>query len=127
MRRKIILIYLSIVLILIILFSYFFLFNIYGDEIRKSPSELFADPTSQMKIEVVPVNAFGWRALFRKSNSHFYIIEGNNLIEILSQDEKNGQMIIRSNGKPGKVGIKIKSEHSLLQNYIEFFILSLSA
>lgn len=127
MRRKIILIYLSLALILIVLFSYFFLYNIYGDEIRKTPSELFAEQTSQMKIEVVPVNAFGWRALFRKSNSHFYIIEGNNLIEIISKDEVNGQIKIRSNGNPGKVGIKIKSEHSLLPNYMEIFILPLSA
>lgn len=127
MRRNIILVYLLIVLIIIILFSYFFLYNIYGDEIRKSPPELFADPTLQMKIEVVPVNAFGLRALFRKSNSHFFIIEGNDLIELISIDNVNGMLIIQSNGKPGKVGIKIKSQYSLLPNYIEINILPLSA
>jgi hypothetical protein len=127
MRRNIILVYLSIILIIIILFSYFFLYNIYGDEIRKSPPKLFADSTLQMKIEVVPVNAFGWRALYRKSNSHFFIIEGNDLIELISIDNVNGLLIIQSNGKPGKVGIKIKSQYSLLPAYIEISILTLSA
>lgn len=127
MKRKIILVYLLIVLSIIILFTYFFLYNIYGDEIRKSPPELFADPTLQMKIEVVPVNTFGCRALFRKSNSHFFIIEGNDLIELISTDNDNGILIIQSNGKPGKVGIKIKSQYSLLPNYVEINILPLSA
>ena len=122
MRKKIITIYLLIFVLIILLLGYFFLYNIYGSEVRKTPENLFADPQSEMIIEVVPVNGLGSRAWFRTSSAKFEIIEGNNLIEVISLDEKNGQLKIRSLGEPGKVGIKIKSQHSLFPEYIEIEI-----
>lgn len=122
MRKKIIIIYLLIFVLIALLLGYFFLYNIYGSEVRKSYEYFFADPQSEMIIEVVPVNGLGSKAWFRSSSAKFEIIEGNDLIEIISKDESKGILKIRSLGEPGKVGIKIKSQHSLLPEYFEIQI-----
>lgn len=126
MRKNILSIYLLIFALIILLLGYFFLYNIYGSEVRKSSQFLFADPQSEMIIEVVPVNGLGSKAWFRKSSAKFEIIEGSNLIEVTYKDEPNGILKIRSLGEPGKVGIKIKSQHSLLPEYIEIQIVALT-
>lgn len=122
MRKKIIIIYLSLFVLIALLLGYFFLYNIYGSEVRKNNEFLFADPQSEMVIEVVPVNGLGSKAWFRISSAKFEIIEGNHLIEIINKDESKGILQIRSLGEPGKVGIKIKSQHSLFPEYIEIQI-----
>lgn len=122
MREKIIIIYLLILVLIILLFGYFFLYNIYGTEQKKSCEYLYADPQSEMTIEVIPVNGFGIKAWFRTTSAKFEIIEGSNLIEIISKDESKGILKIRSLGEPGKIGIKIKSEFSLFPEYIEIEI-----
>jgi hypothetical protein len=124
MRKKIITIYFLIFFLIVLLLGYFFLYNIYGSEVRKSSENLFADPQSEMTIEVIPVNALGSKAFFRTSSAKFEIIEGNDLIEIINKDESKGILKIRSSGEVGIVGIKIKSEHSLLPEYIELEVLS---
>jgi len=126
MRNKIILIYLLISLFILFLGGYFFLYNIYGSEVRKLPQYLYADTSSEMTIEVVPINALGKKAWFRKSSATFAIVEGLELIEIIEYRTEIGYLKIRSKGKVGLVGIKIKSEHSLLPEYIEIEILDLT-
>ena len=126
MRTKIILIYLLISVFILILGGYFFLYNIYGSEVIRKPQNLYADYYSEMMIEVVPVNALGKKAWFRSSSAAFEIIEGLGLIEIIEYNKKSGYIKIRSKGKVGVVGIKIKSEHSLLPEYIEIEILALT-
>lgn len=126
MRQKITTIYIIIFLILIISLSYYFLYNIYGDEIRREPQNLFADPTSEMEITVIPINALGWKAILRKSTASFEIIEGKDLIEIIESNDLKGRIKIRSKGNPGTVGIKIKSEHSLFPDYVEIHIIPLT-
>jgi hypothetical protein len=125
--NKPIIIYGLIFILLFIILAYYFLYNIYGDEIRKEPQNLFADNLSEMTIQVIPVNAFGWKAIFRKSSASFQIVEGADLIEIINVDELNGKIKIRSKGSEGIVGIKIQSEHSLLPGYVEVEILPLKA
>lgn len=126
MRKKIILIYLLISVFILLLGGYFFLYNIYGSEVIRKPQNLYADHSSEMIIEVVPVNALGKKAWFRSSSASFEIIEGLGLIEIIEYNKKSGFIKIRSKGKIGVVGIKIKSEHSLLPEYIEIEILALT-
>ena len=48
------------------------------------------------------------------------------LIEVIEYNKESGFLKIRSKGKVGLVGIKIKSEHSLLPEYIEIEILALT-
>ncbi len=127
MRKKILIVYSIIFLLLSIILSYYFLYNIYGDEIRKEPANLYADFSSNMKIEVIPVNALGWKALLRNSSAKFEVIEGMDLIDIIDKNEAKGILTIRSKGKTGIVGIKIKSEYSLFPEYIEIEILPLTA
>jgi len=124
MRKKIITIYFLIFFLIVLLLGYFFLYNIYGSEVRKSSANLFADPQSEMTIEVIPVNALGSKAFFRTSSAEFEVVEGNDLIEVKLKNKKDGVLIIRSKGVIGIVGIKIKSEHSLFPEYIEIEILS---
>lgn len=126
MRKKIILIYLSITVFILLLGGYFFLFNIYGSEVKRSAQNLYADTSSEITIEVFPINALGKKAWFRKSSATFEIIEGLELIEIIEDNKELGIIKIRSKGEAGLVGIKIKSEHSLLPEYIEIEILTLT-
>lgn len=126
MRKKIILIYLSITVFILLLGGYFFLYNIYGSEVKRSAQNLFADTSSEMIIEVVPVNALGKKVWFRKSSAIFEIVEGLELIEIIEHNNETGFIKIRSKGEAGLFGIKIKSEHSLLPEYIEIEILALT-
>jgi hypothetical protein len=123
MRKKIIIIYLSIFVLIVLLLGYFFIYNIYGSEVKRIPENLFADTESSLTIEVIPINALGTKAWFRTSSAKFDIIEGNNLIEVISINEENGLIKIRSLGAPGIVGIKVKSQHSLFPEYIEIHIL----
>ena len=124
MRKKIITIYFLILFLIVLLLGYFFLYNIYGSEVRKSSANLFADPQSEMTIEVIPVNALGSKAIFRTSSAEFEVVEGYDLIEVKLKNNKAGVLQIRSKGVIGIVGIKIKSEHSLFPEYIEIEILS---
>lgn len=126
MRKNILIIYTIIFVFILLLAGYFFLYNIYGSEIRRTPDNLFAEPSSEMRIEVVPINALGKKAWFRNSSATFEIIEGLELIEIIERDEESGFLKIRSKGVAGLVGIKIKSEHSPLPEYIEIEILTLT-
>lgn len=126
MRKKIILIYLSIAVFVLLLVGYFFLFNIYGSEVKRSAQNLYTDTSSEITIEVFPINALGKKAWFRKSSATFEIVEGLELIEIIEQNKELGIIKIRSKGETGLVGIKIKSEHSLLPEYIEIEILTLT-
>lgn len=125
MRKKIILIYLSITVFILLLGGYFFLYNIYGTEVKRLPQYLYADTSSEMTIEVVPVNALGKKAWFRKSTATFEIIEGIDLIEITEYNKESGLIKIRSKGKAGLVGIKIKSQYSLVPELVEIEILPL--
>ena len=104
----------------------FFYYNIYGSEVKRSAQNLYADTSSEITIEVFPINALGKKAWFRKSSATFELIEGVNLVDVIEYDKESGFLKIRSRGKVGLVGIKIKSEHSLLPEYIEIEILALT-
>ena len=126
MRKKIILIYLIITIFILLLGGYFFLYNIYGSEVKRSAQNLYADNSSEITIEVFPINALGKKVWLRKSSATFELIEGVNLVDVIEYDKESGFLKIRSRGKVGLVGIKIKSEHSLLPEYVEIEILALT-
>ena len=101
MRKNIIVIYILLFILIAFLLGYFFLYNIYGSEVRKTPAYLFADPESVMIIEVVPINALGSKAIFRTSSAEFEVVEGNDLIEVTLIDKENGVLQIRSKREIG--------------------------
>jgi len=124
---KVLSIYLLIFFILLLLAGYYFLYNIYGVEIKKSANNLYADFDSEITIKIYPINALGKKAWFRKTTASFEIVEGSDLISVIENNSDEGIIRIRANGKTGLVGIKIKSVHSLFPEYIEFEILPLTA
>lgn len=127
MQLKFFLILILSILILLSALGYYFLYNVYGTEIRLSPNELFADPGSVITIEVVPVNALGIKAFWRYSSAKFEFVEGSDLVEKVFIDEDKGILKLRSIGKAGKVLLKIESNYSMLKEYLEIEIKSLTA
>ena len=126
MRIKIFSIYIIIFVLLLFLAAYFFLYNIYGVEVKKSTGNLYADFKSEMMIEVYPINALGKKALFRKSSAKFIIVEGSELVSVIEHNPAEGILKIKANGMIGIVGIKIKSDYSLFPDYLEIEILPLT-
>jgi hypothetical protein len=112
-----------IVLVLAGFILHYFIFSIYEVKIVVNPSEVFADPSTEIKVTVKPINAMGWEIPFRTVKAKFKILEGNDLVIIKLVDEENGFILLQSVGTEGKVGIYIDSEYFLFPSYIEIQIL----
>ena len=112
-----------IVLVLAGFILHYFIFSIYEVKIVVKPKEVFADPSTEIKVTAKPINAMGWEVPFRTVKTKFKILEGNHLVTIKSVDEENGFILLQSVGTEGKVGIYIDSEYSLFPSYIEVQIL----
>ena len=112
-----------IVLVLAGFILHYFIFSIYEVKIVVKPNEVFADPSTEIKVTAKPINAMGWEVPFRTVKTKFKILEGNDLITIKSVDEENGFILLQSVGTEGKVSIYIDSEYSLFPSYIEVQIL----
>lgn len=127
MRRTKILIIIILVVLIGILFSYNYLLNIYEVVYKVTPKELYADYKSTVKIECIPINAFGWKIPFRNTYCKFEITEGKDLIEILNQNGNKGEITLRAKNLTGKVEILVKSRFSLLPTSIDIEIYPNSA
>ncbi|MFB3057697.1 MAG: hypothetical protein ACE1ZQ_11120 [Ignavibacteriaceae bacterium] len=112
-----------IVLFLAGFILHYFIFSIYEVKIVVKPNEVFADPSSVIKVTANPINAMGWEVPFRTVKAKFKILEGNNLVTIKLVDEENGIILLQSIGTEGKVGIYVDSEYSLFPSYIVVQIL----
>lgn len=123
-RIEIIMILVSI-MILILIFGYYFLYNIYEVKVEVNPAQLYADANSKLEIKIIPINSLGSKALFRSTQCEFEIIEGKELVDIISLDREKCILKIKSRGIEGKVGIKIYSNHSLFPQYVEILVLPL--
>jgi hypothetical protein len=122
MRRNEIYLIFVIVFLIACLFIFHYFFSIYEVIFKITPDKLYADNSSTIIIEVVPINSFGWRAPFRKSFAEFTFLEGKDLIDILSFDNENGILKLKAKDKSGKISISIKSKYSLLPSTIEIII-----
>jgi hypothetical protein len=112
-----------IVLVLAGFNLHYFIFSIYEVKIIVKPKEVFADPSSEIKVTAEPINALGWEVPFRTVKAEFKILEGNDFVTIKLVDEENGFILLQSMGTEGKVGIYIDSEYSLFPSYIEVQLL----
>ena len=112
-----------IILVLVGFNLHYFIFSIYEVKIVVRPKDVFADPSSEIKVTIKPINAMGWEVPFRTIKAKFNILEGNNLVTIKLVDEENGIILLQSIGIEGKVSIYIDSEYSLFPAYIEVQIL----
>lgn len=102
---------------------HYFILSIYEVKIVVAPKEVFAVPSTEIKVTAKPINAMGWEVPFRTVKTKFKILEGNDLVIIKLVDEENGFILLQSIGTEGKVGIYIDSEYSLFPSYIEVQIL----
>lgn len=109
-------------IIIIGLLSYHYLINIYEVTYSVNPANLFADYKSTVKIETIPLNALGFRALFRHSETVFQITQGSQLVDVVHEDSRRGILILRSNGQAGKVVVSVKSLNSLLPSELIIYI-----
>jgi len=116
-------IYISIFIIVVIGFLFYqYIIKIYESTVEVEPKNLFADNQSTVTISVIPLNSFGWKALFRNAPAEFEITEGNTLVEILLHDKENGKLILKAISSTGKVVVQIKSKYSLLPMVVEIII-----
>jgi len=101
------------------LLFYQYLINIYEITVTAEPKALYTDNQSKVIVSVVPLNSFGWKALFRTVTADFEIVEGISLVEIIKIDKQNGTLILKAKSESGKVVVQIKSELSLLPTIVE--------
>ena len=113
----------GLIVVLLAFLAYQYLFRIYESTVEVEPENLFADNQSTVTINVIPLNAFGWKPLFRSSHAEFEITEGEALVEIISITKDEGEIILKAKSETGKVIVKIKSEYSLLPMVAEINIL----
>jgi hypothetical protein len=120
MKKGKLIIYILISLIIIFGFlAYQYLFKIYESAVIVEPKNLFADEQSTVTISVIPLNAFGWKALFRDAPAEFEITEGESLVEITGINKEKGTLTLRGKSETGKVVVKIKTRYSLLPMLVE--------
>ena len=112
-----------IILVLAGFIFHYFIFSIYEVKIIVKPKVVFADPSTEIQVTVIPINAMGWDVPFRTVKARFKILEGTGLETIKIVNEKDGFILLQSTGTEGKVGIYIDSKYSLFPTYIEVQIL----
>ena len=122
MRRNIIYIIVGALVILAVIFSYLYVFNIYEITYSVNPSSLYSDNESVVTISAEPVNAFGWKIPFRNSYAEFNIKEGKDLVDVLLEDNRKGILKLKAKNKTGTVVVFIKSKYALLPSSIEIHI-----
>ena len=111
-----------IILVLAGFSIHYFIFSIYEVNIVVKPKEVFADPSTEIKVTVIPINAMGWEVPFRTVRAKFNILERDDLVTIKLVNEEEGFILLQSIGMEGEVGIQIDSEYSLFPSYIEIQI-----
>jgi hypothetical protein len=118
--------YILIVIILLILISafifYYYTINIYEVIYEVEPADLFADNQSIVKIEAVPLNALGFRAIGRSAPAEFDIVEGDAIITIIKKDTQKGILILQGRDISGQVTIRIKSKYALLPSEVKVMV-----
>ncbi len=108
-----------------ILFHY--VLSIYETKFEQDHRELYADGISTVTIRAIAINAWGFKAPFRKGTTEYLIEEGFDKIDILRNDREKGILILRSKLVTGKVVIRAIPEKSLLPTSFEIEIFPNSA
>ena len=122
MRRINIYIIAGILIIFFLIFSRIYIFNIYEVTYTVNPQSMYADSKSTIKISAKPVNAFGWKAPLRSAPADFNIKDGKDLVDILSEDNSKGILIIKAKNNPGKIVLYINSKYSLFPSLLEIIV-----
>ena len=100
-------------------FFWLFLFNIYEIKVLVSPEYLTNKKKSKIEINVVPLNSFGNKAVFREVTAKFSIAEGEDIIENFDVNIDSNRVSIESNGKLGKIVVIVEAEYGLFPTLVE--------
>lgn len=74
---------------MVLVFAWFYLFNIYEVEVSVNLKSLSIDANSRIEIEAIPLNSFGARAYLRKIEAEFEVLSGENLIRIEKKNQSS--------------------------------------
>lgn len=119
MRRKEIILILTLTVLIAGFLAYSYLLKIYEVEISVIPKELFADNQSKVTIQVYPINSLGKKIIFRSVSAKFNITEGKELVSIEKLNAKEGCLVLKAKDKTGIVSIVVTPEKSLLPSFIQ--------
>ena len=117
----------TVIALIIVLLVYNYVFNIYETDFRVSSQVLYADGKSTLFIKAVPLNGMGFKAPFRSVPTVYTIEEGSDLVEVVTNDEANGVLVIRAKLNAGNVTIRAKSKYALLPSVFEIAIVANTA
>ncbi len=101
---------------------YYYVFSIYEIIYRLEPNELYSDYSSKIKLSIIPLNSIGKKVPIRYSRTKFEIKSGDELVNIITENCKKGQLIIQTKHMHGKVIVLFKSEHALFPSSVEINI-----
>lgn len=122
MRRTTIYLIAGSLIVLAVILSYLYIFNIYEITYSVNPSSLYSDNESTVIIAADPINALGCKIPFRNTYAEFTIKEGKDLIDILSEDNKRGILKLKAKNKNGTVVVHIKSKYAILPSEVVIHI-----
>ncbi len=103
--------------------AWLYLFNIYEIKIVVQPEYVIANDRGEVTVRVIPVNSFGKEAPFRKVKVQFQVEKGAELIKSLEKKNNSSIVIIKPNGKVGKIILKVKPELGLFPTLVEIPII----
>lgn len=104
----------------IVLFNY--VFSIYETRFDVTNQTLYADAGSTVTITATPINAWGFKAPLRKAHTRFVIEEGADKVDVVTKDEENGVLTLKSRLLSGKVVVRAIPAKALFPTKIELEI-----
>lgn len=116
MSTTIIIALVAIILIILGLFSWFYLLNVYETRVLVNPKSLNVNFDSTIEIIVIPLNSFGRRILLRNISTSFEVSSGNGLVKI--KEKGPDRIRLQSLFQTGKVEILVTPEFSLFPSNI---------
>jgi len=120
MNQTLIIVLVVIVFAKVLIFAWFYLFNIYEVKISVNPKSLKLNSDSKIEIEAIPLNSFGTKALFRNISANFEIVSSEDLIRV--EPQKENSVFVYSNGKIGTAEILVTPSIGMFPSKIEIMI-----
>ncbi len=105
MNKTLVIALVIIVTAKILIFAWFYLFNIYEVKISVNKNSLKINSDSKIEIEAIPLNSFGTKALFRNISAEFKIVSGKELIS--TEQNSKSSILVYSNGIVGNAEILV--------------------
>ncbi len=116
MTKTIIISFAAFIIISILTFVWFYLFNIYEVKIHVVTESRILKTNEKIEINVIPLNSFGTHAFFRNISAEFEILKGSELITI--KYISGSSIAIFSKGEQGNAEILVTPSIGLFPSKI---------